>query len=267
MNRFVLKGGNLLDLVYNISSRASMDVDVSMAGDFDVGSLKNVEERIQRRIEETFRPEGYEPFDFLFQPKPDQIPPEQTGFWGGYQLEFKLVEREVAVSLGNDRAAMQRQSISVGGKGRVQIDISKHEFVDSKVATEMDGYRIYVYTPAMMVAEKLRAICQQMPEYAAIVKKHRKARARDFVDIHSLVTSFPIQMASQEHRSLIQHVFQAKQVPLRLLRKIESHREFHRLDFSSVIDTVKPGIVLENFDFYFDFVIGCCKQLESLGDE
>jgi predicted nucleotidyltransferase component of viral defense system len=30
MNRFVLKGGNALDIVYNVSTRASIDVDVSI---------------------------------------------------------------------------------------------------------------------------------------------------------------------------------------------------------------------------------------------
>jgi predicted nucleotidyltransferase component of viral defense system len=39
MERLVLKGGNALDLVHRISTRASMDVDLSMPGDFPEGRM------------------------------------------------------------------------------------------------------------------------------------------------------------------------------------------------------------------------------------
>lgn len=40
MRRLVLKGGNLMDLVYDISARSSLDVDFSIDGDFpDAGDL------------------------------------------------------------------------------------------------------------------------------------------------------------------------------------------------------------------------------------
>jgi predicted nucleotidyltransferase component of viral defense system len=39
MERLVLKGGNLLDLVYEISTRPSIDIDLSMEGDFEQVSV------------------------------------------------------------------------------------------------------------------------------------------------------------------------------------------------------------------------------------
>ena len=47
---------------------------------------------------------------------------------------------------------------------------------------ELDDYTIYVYSPTMIAIEKLRAICQQMPEYA--LQRRPSARARDFYDIY-----------------------------------------------------------------------------------
>ncbi len=37
MNTFVLKGGNAIDIIYGLSDRASIDIDVSMAKDFEPG--------------------------------------------------------------------------------------------------------------------------------------------------------------------------------------------------------------------------------------
>ena len=38
MGRLVLKGGNAIDLIYRLSSRASVDVDFSIENDFDLFS-------------------------------------------------------------------------------------------------------------------------------------------------------------------------------------------------------------------------------------
>jgi len=45
MDRFVLKGGNALDLAYKVSTRASMDVDLSMESDSQRGNCQPFEQR------------------------------------------------------------------------------------------------------------------------------------------------------------------------------------------------------------------------------
>jgi len=67
---------------------------------------------------------------------------------------------------------------------------------------------------------------------------------------------------SQENLELARQIFAAKEVPLQLLGLIEKYREFHRQDWPSVEATV--GRELKSFDFYFDFVLGMVKKLESL---
>ena len=130
----------------------------------------------------------------------------------------------------------------------------------------MGRYRVFVYSAEMMVCEKLRAICQQMPEYGPVVKRNRPgaARARDFLDIHTLVTERKIDLGSQTNRELLLQVFQAKRVPLSLLGLIRDYREFHRADFPAVKATVKPGVEIREFDFYFDYVLRLVEQLKPL---
>jgi hypothetical protein len=68
-------------------------------------------------------------------------------------------------------------------------------------------------------------------------------------------------------RELIKRVFARKKVPLTLLGKIADFREYHRTDYARVQDTVKPGQELREFDFYFDYVLRICEDLEALWNE
>ena len=53
----------------------------------------------------------------------------------------------------------------------------------------------------------------------------------------------------------------------RLLSKIadEATREYHRPDFVSIAPTIRPGFELQDFDFYYDYVVEKMhRMLESL---
>lgn len=115
----------------------------------------------------------------------------------------------------------------------------------------------------MIVAEKLRAICQQMKEYAPVIKRTREAtaRARDFIDIHTVIDHFGLTMTSPGNRELIRNVFAAKKVPLELLAKIPEYQDFHERDFQAVKDTVKLGKKLKDFEFYFETVVVLGREL------
>ncbi|MEX0777374.1 MAG: nucleotidyl transferase AbiEii/AbiGii toxin family protein [Phycisphaeraceae bacterium] len=268
MERFVLKGGNAIDLAYHAGSRASLDIDLAMEGDFTAEEKEGIRSRIEAVLQKTFRPEGYEAFDVSWEECPERLSPRVREFWGGYAASFKLIEAARFAEFKNDKNALRRNAIQIGAKGKFEIDVSKFEFCGGKVAQDFDGYRIFVYTPAMVVCEKLRAICQQMPEYGPVVDRKRSgaARARDFVDIHGFVEKFKLDLTAPDNYSLLKSIFLAKRVPLDLLDQVDNYREFHRADFQAVKDTVKPGVGLREFDFYFDYVVGLCEQLKALRD-
>ena len=266
MDLFVLKGGNALDIVHRLGSRASVDIDLSVAKDIDPLTVTDVEAKLHRSLNLVFGENGYVAFDLEANPRPRQISAEMEDFWGGYRVTFKLIATEKHRLIGDDLERLRREALMIGGEGKLQIDISKHEFVQGKEAIDLDGYQIFVYPPAMIVAEKLRAICQQMPEYREIVRTNVRARARDFLDIHATVEQFALDLGQPEFQELVFSVFAAKRVPTGLLGRIKETKTFHEPDFTSVQATMHAKTKLRDFGFYFDYVCGLAESLHRLRD-
>ena len=261
----VLKGGNALSLIHRLGTRYSLDLDFSMRHDWpeDVDTFCR---RVERTLRKTFLQSGYAVFDVKMEEKPHAISEDMAGFWGGYAVEFKLIPYAQYKEFEGDIDQLRKRAVSIGQGKKFLIDVSRFEYTDGKLQAELDGYRIFVYSPEMIVCEKLRAICQQMPEYGSVIKRGRagSARARDFVDIHVLETQLALDLTSAQTLETLAGMFDVKRVPLSLLGKIGYFREFHRADFPAVQETVAPGTKLEDFDFYFDFVLALVARLESL---
>ncbi len=266
-SRLVLKGGSALELLYGICIRSSIDLDFSIEGDFAEAEFEEVKASLQRGLERAFSQIQCRVFDILFESKPPEISPDLASFWGGYGVRFKLIPHEAAEMIGDQIDSLRRNSLTVGPAQRrtFEIDISRHELCRERESHTLDGVTIFAYSPRLIVAEKLRAICQQVPEYRARVRSRgARPRARDFFDIHNLIDRFSLVLATREFLQLIESVFEAKRVPVPLLWSIDGTREFHRVDFSSVLDTVPPGIMVLTFDEYFDGVLSLVRRLESL---
>lgn len=263
MERLVLKGGNLLDIVYGISTRSSLDVDFSMEGDFS--SVDDLRVRVTRVLVSTFREQGWEAFDITVEEKPRIVSDAMKPFWGGYDISFKVVDSKTRSAHNEDIQSLRRHAVVLSGSStKFKIQMSKHEHCRPRAAHDLDGFTVYVYPPGLFVCEKVRAICQQMPEYRSIVHNHPSPRARDFVDICQTTNHFRVDFGDVEFRTTVASVFRAKRVPLHLIGQIGQFRAFHADDFRAVRDTIKPGVVLQEFDFYFDFVVSSCRLLEPL---
>lgn len=262
MEQLVLKGGNAIDLIYQLSGRASIDLDFSIESQFDTGELEQIQSKLAPLFTQTFEPEGLHVFDLKFYDKPSG--PTQIPFWGGYKIEFKVISKQLLKQLP-DLDALRRQSAVIGPKQKrvFEIDISKYEYTKGKTPHTMEGYRVYVYSTQMLVFEKIRAICQQLPEYVQLVPTHTPVpRARDFFDIYVLLERFPIDFSSESNKQLLAAIFQAKHVPLGFVSLVPNYRDFHSADFDSVRDTVKANVKLNDFDFYFDYVLDRLKYLD-----
>ena len=99
-----------------------------------------------------------------------------------------------------------------------------------------------------------------MPEY--LDRGRSTARARDFYDIHRVVTKLGVDLANSDNLELAKHIFAAKHVPLNLLSRIIEQREFHRRDWPAVQNSASDAV--DGFDFYFDFVLEQVERLKSL---
>ena len=156
MEKLVLKGGNAIDLVYKISARASMDIDFSINGEFTADELDLIESKIKKTLAVTFNAEKLTVFDIKFVQRPEKLNGEAINFWGGYKIQFKIIEEDLHkvhfenVDMLRRRAKIVRQD----RKQTFEIDISKFEYCEGKREKVLDGYVIYVYSPEMLVAEK-----------------------------------------------------------------------------------------------------------------
>ena len=222
MDELVLKGGNALALIYHVGSRASLDMDFSIASAFP--DLADASERILGALTKEFASIGYTVIDGKFEVKPSQRSRSQPEWWGGYIVEFKLVEQSLFEELRGDMQAVRRRAETLGPLQRrtYTIDISRDEFCEGKVQREFDDYIVYVYSLEMIAAEKLRAICQQMSGYS--FGRTKKPRARDFYDIQQVISKNGVNLATPDNLAMVGAVFAAKQVPLSLLGEIHIRR-------------------------------------------
>lgn len=260
LEKFVLKGGSAIDLAYKIDGRASIDIDVSMENDFNNDEFEEVKTKLEMSLNNIFQEEGFFVFDYKFDRSPLKKASNQPFFWGGYSVEFKFIsaDKKDIIIENLDKARQLAEVVNQGNGKKFTIDISKFEYCKEKMEVEIDGYTVYVYTPKMLVIEKLRAICQGMKEYKL---NHclKPARTRDFYDIYLLVQSFEIQFSSQD-KELIEAVFKIKEVEIDLLGNIEKYRKHYYQGIGSLYDTIPTDRVL-NFDVYFEFVLNIVKEL------
>lgn len=258
----VLKGGNAIDLAYRPNnstiSRTSYDLDYSIDdGDFneDENIISN---RIEATLRQTYIENDYIVIDYKFLNKPKNIREEVADFWGGYKVEFKIVDKKIFDESNGNIDKLRKASITLNPSSSpvFELEFSKFEHVGQKVAIDVDGFKIYVYTPEMIVFEKIRAICQQIPEYKDVIASFSpRARARDFYDIHLIMEMHNIDPSTNVNRELIQHIFQAKKVPTSFINKIKENKNIHVDNWQSVKDTISPYEELQDFDYYFDFVL------------
>ena len=74
-----------------------------------------------------------------------------AAFWGGYRVEFKIIESEKYEQFSANLRDLQVRAVEVNlplsTKKVFKIDISKYEYCIPKQSYELDDYTIYAYTP------------------------------------------------------------------------------------------------------------------------
>lgn len=266
METLVLKGGNAIQMAYRINKRGSFDMDFSMESDFE--DIEDVKNRIFKTLDTTFNEYEYAIFDFEFKEKPSNLIGDLQTFWGGYKVGFKICSKSDFVDLkGEISDTLRRKAIPLNPKNRspkLEIEISKFEYIQNKVPFDLDGYNIFIYAPEMIVFEKMRAICQQNDEYSEIINtKIQRERARDFYDIHTLITWYDVDIFKPESKEMLKAIFAAKKVPLEYMSLVPKYKGRHEAGFQTVQATVSQSEKVESFDFYFDYVVNLFEELKN----
>lgn len=250
---FVLKGGNAMSIIYGVNARASADIDISVEPGFVYSQKWPI---IENALITGFREIGYMVFDARMNPRPGKQSEELNSFWCGYLISFKLISLTRALECNEDIETMRREAVQLGTGTQFTVDVSRYEYTTGKEVHELDNYTVYVYSPEMIICEKLRALCQQMPEYGEIIKNKSlgNQRARDFFDIEALIIKFKINLGDERIQNIVKMMFEAKKVPLNLLNKIHETKSFHEIGYDEVRATMDPGTEIRPFEYYFNFV-------------
>ncbi|MBD2864641.1 nucleotidyl transferase AbiEii/AbiGii toxin family protein [Paenibacillus oceani] len=280
LETLVLKGGNALEIGYGFNSRASMDLDFSMSQDFeDIGltDLEQVKNRLEKVLSNTFIEYGYQVFEVRIKTKPKRLIPETQEFWAGYEVNFKIIEPEKFEANKDNLVWLSAKAIATSEmKKNITIDLGRFEYTGSKQFIDniegFEGYLIPIYTPTLIVLEKLRAICQQMEDYLVRIgkdPKFGKPRPRDFYDIYTILESPKVEVNFNDPETLVHltECFKAKRVPINLLSRVWETRSFHKLDEPRLKETIQIEESYQGFDFYFDYVLELLKQNNLLSME
>lgn len=257
MGVLVLKGGNALGIFYDLTNRGSLDIDFSMAKDFNEAEKIRIKNQVSYLLNDEFKKEGLRAIDVQFVDKPGTIHESVKDFWGGYELTFKIVTEDIFNQYKESPDALRRYSVSLtpGDKKIYSVDISKYEYIGKVRPREIDGTVIHAYSPEMLALEKVRAICQQDKAYRdVIISMTQRPRARDFYDIYILQTTFDLDFTTPENVEMIKHIFEAKRVPLNYICKIPLEYELHAGNWEAVLATLGKNEKVKDFKSYFDFV-------------
>lgn len=253
-NQLFLKGGSAMRLFDNLTSRLSIDIDFSV--DTAVDDVSRFFDNMKFKIITRFQDFKYEAIDFNWIRKPNRKRKDKPNWWGGWSFEFKIVSY---AHHGKSIEIKRRNALIPEGanSSKIIVEISEHEYCKNGRTKVVNGVTILGYSRELIVSEKIRAICQQHPEYKFNLNKNR---ARDFYDIYELTKDVDDDFT---HRcSLhINNVFKAKEVPISILKSLweEDFIDKQRRGFDQVKDTVQGKVY--DFDFYLENLRFLVKEI------
>lgn len=267
MEILTLKGGNAMQLL-EITDRASQDLDFSIRQGIKLSAeVEGV--AFKESLDRIFEEEGLKVIDYKFVCKPKKSKSVLPPFWGGYGIEFKLITNEFYEKYGpeNPQALSVRAESLEGGKKKIEIDISLEEYTEPRIEMELEDITIYLYSPLMIIYEKMRALCQQLPDYP--LASTEKVRARDLYDIYIAITkskgSLLEEIYNEKNLYIIKEMFKTKDVDIGLLRKIKDYKDNLEQDYKDrVIPQISEKSEKPNFEYLFSYNLKIINEMYEL---
>jgi len=132
MGTLVLKGGNALDLAYDITIRGSMDIDFSLETDFTELEKNRIRDDLEHLLNSEFIKEELVVFDVKLSEKPKVIEDAVKDFWGGYLVEFKIISLEDYKKYEDNFEDIRRNAIALHANNstRFTIDIRDEKTIN-----------------------------------------------------------------------------------------------------------------------------------------
>lgn len=251
-DQLYLKGGQALRLKEKLDERFSADIDFSLSG--HIANEDDFYERLKDALYAEFQASGYYVFDFKHVRRPEIKKDGAPDFWGGWGVEFKFIE-DAKKTLPHEQQRREAL-VPVGCQGKkITLDLSEYEYCQGAEKIKIGAVDIVVYSRSLLLCEKIRAICQQHPDYP---HKDPGSRSRDYYDIERLWSRVLVDKATESFIAQCKHdlpeVFKAKGVDEVLLEKINdaSFVDLQKKSWDLVKATVSGK--LDDFSYYVETV-------------
>ena len=255
----VLKGGNALRF-HNMITRESQDLDFSIRETIRF-SKENEGRKLEQLITESFKEKGFFVNDFEFIDKPKIRHENLKPFWGGYQVSFTILELEKygekIQEYTDNLKELNKYAMSLeNGSKKIEIDLSYDEYIEQRETYSIDGTTIYLYSPLMIVYEKIRASCQQLDDYPYTTNS--KVRARDLFDIFKSLTNpkymdLRSEVLDEKNFDILENIFRVKDVSFDLMLKLDSKKDKLKEDYTNKVLPQIQSQDWEDFEYIFDY--------------
>jgi len=257
-----LKGGQALRVAHNLRSRFSGDTDFSIKE--SVGEGEAFFRLLRDTLYNFYYSNGLFLFDFQFTRRPKFRDETVPDFWGGWQVEFKLIEKEKMTLNLED---LRRQAIVPKGmeSSKIKLDVSEYEYCGSIEKIKVGFVSVKTYSKVLIILEKIRAIAQQHPKYS--YKGHSSNRARDYYDIERVYQKIIEENKKEkfllEAATHLKFVFDAKKVSLELLDGIfdDSFVALQKKSWASVKATVFGKV--DDFEYYNETLKNIIREIKK----
>jgi len=259
-----LKGGQAVRLVENIDYRFSADMDFSMSG--KINQPDEFFKFTNEALVGHFEGHDLHLFDCKWVKKPKVRKNGLPDFWSGWQLEFKLIEKskKLLPPAEKTREALIPKNTNTS---KITLEISEYEYCGSVQKVNLKGSEVKAYSRVLIILEKVRAICQQHPDYKY---SGNKQRTRDYYDIANLIEKSlkedkeNVANFYAESKKHLEKVFLAKEVPLNILDKIftEDFLEIQKKGWATV-EATTPSHNRQSFEYYAEVLKEFIRKIKS----
>lgn len=260
----VLKGGQALRIVEQVSDRFSTDLDFSVSD--EIKQYKIFFEHLDNALLEGFKSLGFHIFDFKYERRPEITKRGFPDTWKGWQYSFKIIENEKSHLEIEKRRRESLRPIGAGGS-TITFDISEFEYCGSSQKLKIkDGVEIIAYSRPLLAVEKIRALCQKHKDYK-YGKEHHLPRARDYFDIEKLYAKSLKKgegdIFIKEAAKVLIPCFSKKEVDIEILDKIfeKDFLTVQENDWKSVTSTVKDA---DSFEYYVEILKQVIERIKEL---
>jgi len=270
----VFKGGSALEMFYN-HPRHSRDMDFSMSNVISENKLEECKRWLEQTLEETFSEQNFKITRFRWDEQTPHKRHEGIPFFRGHKIKVDVIDIQKYEMLKNKyrnkTSSFERALNDPNNIIKCEIQISEMEYTEPSENRIVDDIVIKVYSPVMIVSEKLRAIFQHTPSYylqilgiPKVKKENLSPRVRDFYDIYKICERYKIDWKDQINLGILAEIFKVKKVPLDFLKNLDTDeiRKIHanKDEYQKLKDTVKEREIKE-FDFYYNYVVKLAREI------